>query len=255
MEENNYFEVRNLSKRFGGLLALDELSFSLDKGRINALIGPNGAGKTTVFNTITGFLRADNGKIIYKNVEITNLSPIKIVSWGIVRTFQEVRLFLKLKAIDNVVLGIQKQKGENALWALLRRNRVKEETRRNVRKAEQILSILDLTSSSKELAENLSYGEQKLLIIARLLATDADLLLFDEPTAGLTSQEIEKVLEVIRSLKYLGKTVFLIDHNMGAIMDVADHIIVLDHGRKIAEGRPAEIQANDEVIQAYLGMP
>jgi branched-chain amino acid transport system ATP-binding protein len=242
-------EVSSVSKRFGGLLALADVSFSVEPGRITSLIGPNGAGKTTLFHIISGFLRADSGSIAFDGRRIDGLPPHRIARLGIARTFQDLKIWRRLTVLENVLLGFPRQPRETLSGALLGRGATDDCRRR----ALEILETVELGQARDELAENLSYGDQKLLTIARLLAADARLLLLDEPVSGLPGPVIEKVVRVIRALMDRGRTTLLVDHNMEAVMGIADWVVVLDHGRVIAAGTPREVQKNEQVVKTYLG--
>lgn len=250
----SYFEVQELSKDFDGLRAVDGLSSGFEQGKVTSLIGPNGAGKTTVFNLMSGFLQATKGRVLYRGTDITGMAPFKIVELGVARTFQDLRLFYHMTVLENVLLGFQRQREEKLVEAIFARRRSRIERQELGGRAAEILGRLGLAAKSGELVRDLSYGEQKLLAIARAMATDADLLLLDEPAAGLGRQAVETILGVIRDLVKGGKTVLLIDHHMEAVMGVSDWVIVLDAGKKIAEGPPEEVQRNDEVIKVYLGL-
>lgn len=250
----SYFEVQELSKDFDGLRAVDGLSSGFEQGKVTSLIGPNGAGKTTVFNLMSGFLQATKGRVLYRGTDITGMAPFKIVELGVARTFQDLRLFYHMTVLENVLLGFQRQREEKLVEAIFARRRSRIERQELGGRAAEILGRLGLAAKSGELVRDLSYGEQKLLAIARAMATDADLLLLDEPAAGLGRQAVETILGVIRDLVKGGKTVLLIDHHMEAVMGVSDWVIVLDAGKKIAAGPPEEVQRNDEVIKVYLGL-
>lgn len=248
------FQVQALTKDFDGLRAVDHFSSAFERGKVTSLIGPNGAGKTTIFNLISGFLQPTEGQVLYRGVDITRMSPFKIVELGVARTFQDLRLFYDMTVLENVLLGFQRQRGEGLVQAIFGQVGLRTERRELRRKAEEVLEKLGLAGKSRELANNLSYGEQKLLTIARVMATEADLLLLDEPAAGLARGAVERILAVIRELVKGGRTVLLIDHHMEAVMEVSDWVVVLDAGKKIAEGSPEEIQSNEEVINVYLGL-
>lgn len=243
----------NLSKHFDGVRAVDGLSFGIEKGKITALIGPNGSGKTTTFNLITGFTRPSSGSVHCNNRDITSLAPHKIFKSGIGRTFQNIRLFPQMTVLDNVLLGINNDGGEGLMAALLRTKsklRAEEEIRD---RAIDLLKTVGLEGKMNELAENLSYGQRRLVEIARTLGTDSEIYLFDEPTAGVFPKTIPKLLEIIEGLKSAGKAILFIEHNMKVVMDISDKIVVLNHGQKIAEGTPVEIRENETVLDAYMG--
>ncbi|MFH1931563.1 MAG: ABC transporter ATP-binding protein [Pseudomonadota bacterium] len=255
MDSGNYFfQLRDVHKDFGGLTAVQNLSFHIERGKITSLIGPNGAGKTTVFNLISGQLPLDKGQILFKGKSITLLSPHKIVDLGIARTFQELRLFQRLTALQNVLVGLQHRQGERLFPALLRGPSLKEEELADLQKARDLLRLVKLEPKGDELVENLSYGEQKLLSLARVLATDAELIMLDEPASGIPLGEVDRMLMIIQDLVKQGKTILVVEHNMEAVMRISDWIIVLNFGEQIASGTPQEIQINKDVIRIYLGI-
>jgi ABC-type branched-subunit amino acid transport system ATPase component len=246
-------ETRKVSRDFGGLRAVRDLSLEVERGEITALIGPNGAGKTTVFNLLTGFLPLSTGEVWFDGRRIDTLSPDGIARRKIARTFQIGRLFGGLNVIDNVMLGCPSPVGESVLGALFWPPRAAAEAELNRAKARKLLKLVDLAQHENRLARDLGYGEQKLVEIARALATDADLLLLDEPMAGLSQDMVRKMVSVMRGLKEMGKTILFVEHNMNVVMDISERIFVLSYGQEIARGAPDDVRSNRTVIEAYLG--
>lgn len=245
-------EVKGLEKNFGGVNAVDDCTFSIEENYITALIGPNGAGKTTLFNLITGFSKPSAGRINFKGEPIDGMQPYKIARLGVARTFQLNRLFGKLTALENLLLA-KRIKGEKFSTVLFNPNFVALEDKTNRERALEFLKLVGLEDKKDSLAENLSYGQQKLLEIARTLCTEGTLLLLDEPVAGVNPVFREKMKKIILDLKKEGKTIFFIEHDLKFVMDLADQVIVLDHGKQIAQGKPSQIKKNKKVLQAYLG--
>lgn len=245
--------VERLTKRFGGLLAVNDVSFHIEKGEILAIIGPNGAGKTTVFNLISGLLRPTSGQIYLEGVPIAGLRPHQIARKGIARTFQTTALFDQLRVIDNLVVAHKLRTTHGLLATLFRTRGWRADREKTLAKAVEVLEFVGLREKALNPVSTLSQEEQKRLTIGVALATEPKIVLLDEPTAGLIQEETDGVMRLIKKLKAAGVTVCVIEHKMRMIMDLAERIIVLNYGNKIAEGTPEEISRNDAVIQAYLG--
>ena len=257
MTNDNFFSIHNLSISFGGLMAVDNVSFDVLPGSIFSIIGPNGAGKTTIFNCINGLYSPDSGKIVFHSENIIGLKPHKIAQKGIARTFQNIELFSRMTTMENLMLGrhIHMKTG---IWTgstfYRRGSRAAQEETKHRERVEEIIDLLDLQVARNQFVGGLPYGTQKLIELGRALALEPRLLLLDEPSAGMNSEEKQDLIFWIKDIQdELGVTILLIEHDMKLIMDISDRILVINFGKPITEGTPAEVQKHPEVLKAYLG--
>ena len=246
-------EVKRLRKEFGGLIAVNDVTFQVQEGEIRAIIGPNGAGKTTTYNLISKFYAPTGGEVIYKQRRIDVLSPHKMVGLGISRTFQNLQIMNNMTVLENVMVGCHCKTSHGMLCAAFRMPRFKREEKESLGRSMEKLRFVGLESKAYLPASSLSFGEQRMVEFARSLVCEPDLLMLDEPASGLSIREMERMAELIHRIRDEGVTVMLIEHDMGLVMNISDRVTVLNYGQKIAEGTPHEVQNNEDVIAAYLG--
>ena len=246
-------EVRGLVKRFLGVIAVNGVDLTVERGELVSLIGPNGSGKTTLFNCVTGFLAADGGRVRFRDDDVTRAAPHRIARLGLGRTFQQVSVFGRLSARDNLLVFLQQHQEEQWLARLVRTKHLRRLEEEAIARAHALLDLVGLGGKADAPAGSLSYGQRKLLAFAAALMPDPELLLLDEPAAAVNPTMIEQMKEHIRALHRRGKTVLLVEHNMDVVMDISQRVVVLDHGQKIAEGPPAAIRRDAQVIEAYFG--
>jgi branched-chain amino acid transport system ATP-binding protein len=245
--------IEHITVHFGGLVAISDMNFVVNEGEVVSLIGPNGAGKTTAFNVITGFLQPNHGHVRYRGASLNNLKPHEVTSLGLARTFQRTSVFQSVSVFENVMIGLHRR-GRSRLWdTLLALPRERASESELNERAGEILALVGIERRSRELAGSLSYGDQRLLGVALALATDPSMLLLDEPVSGMNATETARFMRLLARLHELGVTILLVEHDMPMVMGVSDRIVVLNYGKIIAEGPPAAIQGNPEVIRAYLG--
>jgi ABC-type branched-subunit amino acid transport system ATPase component len=246
-------EVRGLVKRFLGVTAVDHVDLAVEPGELVSLIGPNGSGKTTLFNCVTGYLAADGGRVLFRGRDLTNVAPHRVARLGVARTFQQISVFPRLSALENLLVFLQQHQEEHLLARLLRTRRLQRLETEAVERACRLLDLVGLSDKADAAAGSLSYGQRKLLAFAAALMPDPDLLLLDEPAAAVNPTMINQMKDHILGLHRQGKTVLLVEHNMEVVMDISQRVVVLDHGQKIAEGSPDAIRRDSRVIEAYFG--
>ncbi|MCP4135030.1 MAG: ABC transporter ATP-binding protein [bacterium] len=249
----SFLKINNINKSFGGLHAVNAVSFEVEKNSIQAVIGPNGAGKTTLFNLVSGAIKPDSGSVLFNEKSIYNLAPHKIARHGISRTFQNIKLFSSMSVLENVMVGRHVKTKAGFLSGMFNLPSTWKEERTIREKSMELLKLLGIADLAHEDAESLAFGKQRTVEFARALASEPELLLLDEPAAGLNIYETAEIAEMISKIREWGITILIIEHDMSLIMDISENIVVLSSGEKIAQGKPEDIQKNEEVIKVYLG--